>query len=313
MAIPAKTNAEATSLTPTVLLNLFMLDMSPIGINTQFYFCDMTTSSYKSIVYNGITYLPFPIQVKEMGYNGQGSLVRPKLQVSNINGFVSNILLQNQDLVGANVSITRVFSRFIDAVNWPNGVSPYTPDPNAAYAPEIYFINRKTQENQQVVEWELSTSFELDNRKLPSRIMLAQFCSWRFRERGTCGYQGGPISDANGNLFTGSMYNISTFTNRGSWLSSNSYSVGDYVTIYSNQQSLLNVPLVFVCINATGLNNSPLVSGNTYWVQDSCQKTLLACRLHYPQPTATPVVLPFGGFGGLTRVPYVAGYSTQNT
>ena len=307
--VKAITNQESTSLTPTALLNLFELDLSPIGIPSQFYFCDMTTSLYKAIVFGGVTYSPFPIQIKEMGYDGQGSLIRPKVQLSNVGGFISNLLLQNQDIVGANVSITRVFARFIDAVNWPNGVSPYTPDPTGAYAPEIYFINRKTQENQQIVEFELSTAFELDGRKLPSRAMLAQFCSWRYREAGTCGYSGAPQADIYGNLFSGPPYNIVSLNNRGAWSASNSYAAGDYVTIYSAQQALLNVPLVYVCVNATGTNNSPFAANNPYWIQDSCGKTLAQCRYRFP----FPAVLPFGGFGGLTRVPFVAGYTTQHT
>jgi lambda family phage minor tail protein L len=309
--VKTATNQESQSLAPTSLLTLFELDLSPISVNTQFYFCDMTTSSYQPITYAGTTYVPFPIQIKEMGYDGQGSLVRPKIQVSNINGFVSNLLLQNQDLVGANVSITRVFARFIDAVNWPNNISPYFPDPNAAYAPEVFFINRKTQENQQIVEWELSSSFELDNRKLPSRTMLAQFCSWRYREPGTCGYSGVPLTDVQGNLFTGPPYNLTTFTNRGVWSAANTYNQGDYFTIYSAQQSLLNVPLVYVCLQngVAAPNNNPFVAGNPYFVQDACSKVLAQCRLRFPYPS----VLPFGGWLGLVRSPYVLGASTQNT
>lgn len=305
------TNTEATSLTPSALLTLFELDLSSIGVNSQFFFCDMVSALYKPIVYGGVTYVPFPIQIKDMGYDGQGNLVRPKLQVSNINGFVSNLLLQNQDLVGANVTITRVFARFIDAVNWPNGVSPYTPDPNAAYAPEIFFINRKTEENQQTVGWELSSSFELQNKKLPSRVMLAQFCSWRYREKGTCGYSGIPVADVNGNLFTAPPYNITSFNNRGNWSSGNTYQKGDYFTIFSTQQSLLNVPLVYVCLqnNVSAPNNNPLVSGNTFFIADACGKTLAQCRTRF----SYPAILPFGGFGGLIRSPWVAGFNTQNT
>lgn len=311
MPIPRKTNSESQSLTPTALLTLVELDMSPIGVNTQLFFTDMTTSLYKPIVWQGETFTPFPLQVKELGYDGQGSLVRPKLTVSNINGFVSNLLLQNQDLVGATVSIIRVFARFIDAVNWPNGVSPYTPDPNAGYAPEVFFINRKTEENQAQVSWELSSSFELDSRKLPSRVMLAQFCSWRYREIGTCGYAGGPVADVNGNLFTGPPYNISVFTNRGAWSVANTYNQGDYFTIYSPQQSLLGVPLVYLCLSngVSAPNNNPLVAGNTNFVQDACQKVLNACRSRF----GWPATLPFGGFGGLTRSPRIFGASNENT
>lgn len=309
--IKQSVNAESDSLTPTALLNLFELDMSPIGIPTQLYFIDQTNSNYKPVVFGGTTYIPFPIIINDAGYDGQGSIVRPKLQVSNINGFVSNLLLQNQDLVGSNIIWTRVFARFIDAVNYPNGVSPYTPDPTAAYAPETYFINRKTKENQQLVEWELSSSFELDGRRLPNRLQLANFCQWRYREIGTCGYTGAPIADINNNLFAGPPYNFSSLSNKGIWSASTTYNQQDYVTLYSANQSLLNVPQVFVCLtNGTvGISNNPFIAGNPNWVQDACPKTLAGCRFRFPYPT----VLPFGAYPGITSSPFVAGYSTQQT
>lgn len=306
----ASANTEATLLTPTALINLFELDMTPIGNPVQFYFVDGTNTNYQSIVFGGQTYMPFPVQITDFGYDGQGGVVRPKLSVSNIGGFVSNLLLQNQDLVGATVSWTRVFARFIDAVNFPKGVSPYTPDPTAAYAPEIYFINTKTKENPATVQWELGTSFELDSRKLPNRVCLAGFCQWRYREIGTCGYSGPPVADVNNNLFTGPPYNYSALNPRGLWLPSNTYAQQDYVTIFSTNQALLKVPLVFVCVanGTSGQANSPLIPGSTVWVQDACAKTLLGCKIRYP----FPAVLPFGAYPGLTRSPWVAGNSTTN-
>lgn len=302
-----KTNSESQSLTPTALLSLFVLDLAPIGLNTQYYFVDMASANYQNIVFGGTTYVAFPVVIKDFGYDGQGGIIRPKLSVSNINGFVSNLLLQNQDLVGANISLIRVFARFIDAVNFPGGISPYTPDPAAAYAPETYYINRKSQENQDLVEWELATAFELDNRRLPSRICLANYCQWRYREPGTCGYSGAPVADSNNNVFTGPPYNVGAMTNKGVWNSVTSYARADYVTIFSSNQSLLNVPLVYLCLVAN-INSSPLVAGNTNWVLDACGKTLAACRLRFP----APAILPMGAFPGLTRSPRTFGNSTNN-
>lgn len=277
----------------------------------KYYFVDGTNCNYQPIVFDGVSYMPFPIIMTEAGYNGQGSIVRPKLQVSNVGGFVSNLLLQGQDLVGANIIWTRVFARFIDAENYPGGVSPYTPDTTAAYAPEIFYIFQKTKENQQLVEWELATSFELTGRKLPSRPQLANICSWRYREKGTCGYSGPPISDSNNNLFSGPPYNMPTLTDQGMWSPFIVYTRGDYVTTFSNNQALQGVPLVFVCLTtgSTGTQDSPLIINNTRWVGDNCSKTLAGCRPRFP----FPAVLPFGGWPGLTVSSYVAGYSTTNT
>lgn len=302
------TNAESMSLTPTALLNLFVLDLSPIGIPTQYYFVDGTSCNFQPIIFGGTQYIPFPVQLTEQGYDGQGGIIRPKLTVSNVNGFISNLLLQNQDLVGANIIWTRVFARFIDAANYPGGISPYTPDPTAAYAPEIYYINRKNKENQQLVEWELATAFELDGRRLPSRTCLANICQWRYREVGTCGYSGAPVADVNNNLFAGPPYSFGSLNPRGTWSASATYARQDWVTIFTQNQALLNVPLVFVCLTngTTGQSNSPLVPGTGNWVQCACAKNLAGCRIRFP----FPAVLPIGAYPGLTRSPFTAG-STQ--
>lgn len=255
--------------------------------------------------------MPFPVQITSTGYDGQGGIVRPKLSVSNIRGFVSNLLLQNQDLVGANVIWTRVYARFIDAINFPNGVSPYTPDPTASYAPEIFYIFQKTAENQQLVTWELATAFELTGKKLPNRIILANLCQWRYRDPTTCGYSGPPLADSNNNLFSGNPYNFNSLNSRGTWSSSNIYNRQDYVTIFSTTQGLLGVPQVFVCLNdgVTGLDNTPLMLNNVNWVQDSCAKNLQGCRFRF----SWPQTLPFGAMPGVASSPYIAGYSTQDT
>lgn len=303
-------NTESQSLTPTALINLFELDLSPIGDPTQLFFVDATSAGYQPIVFNGVSYFPFPCQLKAAGYNGQGSIVRPELSVSNINGFVSNLLLQNQDLVGATLIWTRVFARFIDAVNFPNGVSPYTPDPTAAYAPEVYYVYQKKSENQQSVVWEMATSFELDGRNLPSRTVLANSCVWRYREVGTCGYSGPPIADVNNNLFSGPQYGFNALNNRGTWSATNVYSKQDYITIFSTNQSLLNVPLVYVCLNngVSGQQNSPLIAGSNNWINDGCGKMFTSCRIRFPYPQP----LPIGTFVGVARKQLVQGVNTNS-
>lgn len=300
-------NQESQQLAATALLDLFELDLNPIGTDLQLYLVSATSSNYQPIIFGGQTYIPFPVSMTDQGYDGQGSIIRPKLKVSNINGFVSSLLLQNQDLVGATVTWTRVFARFIDSVNFQNGISPYTPDPSAAYAPEIFYIFRKTGENQQEIGMELATSFETDGKKLPSMVCLANFCQWRYREPGTCGYNGPPIADINNNLFSGSPYNFNALNNRGLWSSANTYNTQDYITIFSANQSLLNIPLVYVCLT-NGTTTSPLVPG-TNWVQDACPKNLAACRIRFPFPTP----IPAGMFPGLTRAPFVQGYSNVDT
>jgi len=292
---------EALSFTPSTLLSLWTLDGSSIGLPETFSFIDGTSTSYQPVIFNGITYIPFPIMVRNVAADGTGRIPRPSLMASNINGFVSNLLLQNRNLIGARVIRQRVFARFIDAINWPNGKNPWgTPDPTAAYPQEIWYVNRKISENQQVVEWELGSLFEVDSVKLPRRQINANTCWFNYRDGPTCGYSGAPLADQNNMVFGAGGYGY-TLNARGVYNSSSTYAQGDYVIITSNLPTISNLQVLYVCTTngTTGNQNSP-INNPALWVQDACPKSIAGCKIRYPgQP------LRFGGFPGVSLAPYV--------
>ena len=45
-----------------------------------------------------------------------------------------------------------------------------TPDPTAEFPQEIYFLDRKVNENRDIVQWEAISALDLVNVKLPKRI-----------------------------------------------------------------------------------------------------------------------------------------------
>lgn len=292
---------ESNLFTPSTLLSLFVLDGTNIGMPEPFYFLDGSNSSYLPVIYAGQQYIPFPIEMKQAGMNGQGQQVRPTIVASNVNGFVSNLLLQNQSLIGAQFIRQRVFARFLDDANWPAG-NPYgTANSTAAYPPEIWYINRKLTENQQTVEWELASLFDSQGIKLPKRQMISIVCSFKYRDAATCGVSGPPVADQNGVLFVGGAgtYGL-TLTNQGTYSTTTTYNVGDYVTIYSTIPQFVGLPILFVClvngtVGATPQNNPGL------WVQDFCPKNIAGCTLRFPMPQP----LRFGGFPGESQAPYL--------
>ncbi len=235
--------------------------------------------------------------------DGKGSTPRPKLTVSNINGFMSQFLLTEGDLVGARFVRRRVFARFIDAANFAGGVNPFgTPDPAAAYDDEIYFVNRKVTENPNVVEFECATPFEIDNVQLPARPMLATNCAFIYRDPETCGYRGVPVSDQWGKLFAAGApggYGF-TLSDKGFWSALVTYQIGDYVTIISQGDFNYGDILVYVCssANTTGTTNNPQFN-QLNWIADACPHNLLGCKAHFTG------ALPAGFFPGASRASYV--------
>lgn len=301
MALQA-VNAESMLSTPTALLSLYELDSRFVSVNGSVYrWHDGVNGYYQPVIFNGITYTPFPVSVEGFDIDGSGNIPRPKIRASNINGFMSQFLLTQGDMIGARFKRTRVYARFLDNANWPRGNPWGTPDPTAAYEPDIYYINRKINENPEFVEMECTSPFELDNVKIPHRQITAIFCGFNYRDPETCGYNGEPVSDRFGKLFTtaepdGYGY---TLNPRGAWSSGSTYNVGDWVTVLSENDFSYGETLVYVCSanGTTGSSNNPQFNP-TNWIADACPKNLLGCDAHFNSP------LPFGGFPGTARAPF---------
>jgi lambda family phage minor tail protein L len=300
----AVVNAQADIFNPSALLALYELDSRYVSAAGQLLrFHAGVNGLYQPLVFNGLTYTPFPIEVTEVGIDGKGQPVRPKLTASNINGFMSAMLLQMGDLVGARFTRRRVFARFIDGVNFANGVNPFgTPDPTAAYDDEIFFVSRKVTENPDVVQLETTSPFEIDNVQLPRRPLLANGCPFVYRDGETCGYKGVPVSDRFGKLFTAAApggYGY-TLSDKGIWSAAVNYQIGDYVTIISQGDYTFGDIQVYVCsvANTTGSFNNPQFNQNN-WIADACPHNLLGCLAHF---SSGP--LPMGGMPGVSRASY---------
>ena len=68
--------------------------------------------------------------------------------------------------------------------------NPYgTPNPAAEFPREVYYIDRKVNENPTFVEFELATAFDLAGVRIPKRQALANLCGWQYRSA-DCGYTG---------------------------------------------------------------------------------------------------------------------------
>lgn len=273
---------EAVSFTPSALLDLFILDGTAIGMSSIFYFCDGTNANFQPIIFNSLSYTPFPIKLSDFGLDGKGSLPRPKLTVSNINGFVSALLLQNQQLVGATLTRRRVFARFIDSTNWPTNQAPLwsTPDSSAAYPDEPFLVNRKITENPQIVQWELSSPLELQNAQLPRQQIIGNVCTWKYRQTGTCNYSGLPISDAANRLFGAGGYGF-TLVDQGLYNASTTYNIGDCAYIVSSIPQFNGIKIYYVCQKNGTVGITP--NGNpSNWIVDQCAKSCASCKLRFP-------------------------------
>jgi lambda family phage minor tail protein L len=191
MAVPV---SDLQQIAPSAVIELFQLELNAAqhGVNETYYFhAGVNATNSGDIIWNSQTYLAFPIEATEFEYTGTGSLPRPKLRISNINGAITGIILTLPNgLEGAKVTRIRTLARYIDGVNFPGGTNPLgTPDPTAEFPREIYYIDRKASENRDLIEFELAAAFDLAGVRAPKRQCVSNVCQWTYRGA-ECGYAG---------------------------------------------------------------------------------------------------------------------------
>ena len=205
--------------------------------------------------------------------------------------------------------------------NYPQP-SNYDPDENAIISKEVYFIDRKSLEDKNNLEFELSTLLDLQQISIPLRIVMEKTCGWQYRGEGCC-YEAvsrkdakthgkaalianaPPVADEKDLLFSKSFQGI-TLSDKGLWSKLASYSKGNYVRVKVD-----GLNYYFVCIQYHSTPAPP--PNDTFWVQDQCTKTIESCKLRWGPSgeaekqaklqgsTLADKKLRFGGFPGIIK------------
>ena len=170
--------SDLQSINPSAIIELFSLQLSTAihGTNTVYRFHNGSSlNANGEIVWAGNSYLRFPVQAEGFAFQ-RGQLPRPTLTISNLSSApsISALLLSvnettpGNDLTGAVVTRIRTLAKFLDAVNFADGTNA-TADNTAEFPQEIYYIDRKSAENRDVVSWELAAVFDLAGIRVPKR------------------------------------------------------------------------------------------------------------------------------------------------
>jgi lambda family phage minor tail protein L len=186
--------SELQKLAPSAIIELFQLDLTIFG-DQVYYFHAGTNGLRQPLIWQGQEYTPFPIQASGFELSTGGQLPRPTLVVSNVLGIVTALVLTYRDLLGAKVTRKRTMQKYLDAVNFDGGVNP-TADPTAEFPDDVFFIEAKKNETPELIEFELSSSFDVQNVQLPKRQIIQNICPWRYRGP-ECGYTGTDYFNSN--------------------------------------------------------------------------------------------------------------------
>jgi len=167
-----KTLQDADAKTVVELFD-FELNTAQHGETTIHRFTNTKNELGNDIVWQGNTYTAIPLKAEGYEASGQGTLPRPNISVSNLLGtFTTLIAILPDGLEGCKVTRTRTLSKYLDAVNFTGG-SNSDADPTSFFRPrDIYFIDRKSMENRDVISYEMCSAFDLAGVRLPKRQIL---------------------------------------------------------------------------------------------------------------------------------------------
>jgi lambda family phage minor tail protein L len=140
-----------------------------------------------TIWWQGYEYTAWPIQADGFAKTSDGAQPAPKLAVGNVDGSISSLCILMDDLVGAKVVRHVTLGQYLDARNFASG-NP-TADPSQEFPADVWFIEQKTAETSEVVEFELASALDLQGQMLPRRQIIANLCPFIYRGP-YCNYTG---------------------------------------------------------------------------------------------------------------------------
>lgn len=306
-----KVSSEFYSLTPSTLISLFEIDVTNLAFDTGlifdindnkdtiFRFHNNVKLGNNDIFWNGKRYIAAPIDVQGFETNGSGTLPVPTMSLStNDDGIAAFTVLKEKirqlgDLVGAKFTRIRTLAKYLDLVNFIDSITPelgFEPDPYATLGVDIFFIDRKANENRNYIQFELASILDVEGIKLPLRIVTSTRCVFSYRGSG-CLYEyisrrdiqehgansillssAPPVSNDRDELFSDLLPNT-VLIDRGPYEANKTYFIGHTVFLEKD-----NIKYYFVAkINAP---SNPPPDQNS-WLADSCSKGIKGCRSRF--------------------------------
>ena len=308
------------------------------------------------IIWQGKTFFPAPSMAEGFEITSRGVLPSPTLSLSSQTeegiealSIIRRVIRKYGDIVGAKVTRIRTFAKFLDKNNFSDISSPdsqrgiyasnfpeeYEPDPYAELPRDVFFVERKASEDKNSINYELSSSLDVEGVKLPRRVVTASKCGFTYRGCG-CFYEGDgnsaqsladhvykkcgirrtdltlpedapPVATINDQNIK-DMIGVSEFVFKGRYSSKAFYESGDY--IYMEKNGIRYYFVAKVDIPATE-NTEYSPPNPDFWIADLCSKTLQGCRKRWGTQGSVVIgesedfkkgELQFGGFPNATKL-----------
>ena len=191
MAIPF---AELNKINPSSVIELYELELTvglhiptgnPNNLDTVFRFhAGANLNNFGQIKFNNNLYQRVAVQIEGFQDTSTGTIPRPTLTFSNLGGItkdgtvmtmsdflaIVNLTTPGNDLLDAKVTRLMPLASALDNDNFV-GDNPFGTPSTDRLQDRIYFIDRKSVENRQVVQFELVSVLDMQNKRIPARIV----------------------------------------------------------------------------------------------------------------------------------------------
>lgn len=178
--------SDVQTLEPGDLVELYEVDARPIGGELHRFH----PYGRADIIFQELVYTPWPIKAEGFEMSGDGKQNMPIISLGNLNGYITSLCIYLEDMVGAKVTRRRTLAKYLDGQ--PDA------DPTEELDPDIFYVERKLSEDNELVQFELASALDFEGQQLPRRQVIANTCSWLTigGYRGPyCGYNGPPVAD----------------------------------------------------------------------------------------------------------------------
>ena len=191
MAIPF---AELNKINPSSVIELYELELTvglhiptgnPNNLDTVFRFhAGANLNNFGQIIFNGNSYQRVAVKAEGFEDTSTGTIPRPTITFSNLGGItkdttvmtmsdflnVVNSVTAGNDLLNAKVTRLLPLASALDNANFV-GDNPFGTPSTDRLQDRIYYIDRKAIENRQIVQFELVSVLDMQNKKIPARIV----------------------------------------------------------------------------------------------------------------------------------------------
>ncbi len=340
-----KVISELQRVAPSQIITLYEVDVEELLIDqlvpydvvnksdAVFRFHNSLKLTQQDIIWKGERYSAMPVRVEGYEFTTKGSAPSPKMTLGanedELSEFRTFKLACRKlgDLIGAKVTRIKTFAKYLDEANFylnfggsnrtiigdtsevPEG---FEPDPNAEFPREVFFIERKSGETGTLLEFELASFVDFENKNLPNRLIITRSCQFKYRGEGCLYEYSSNYSSANDATLRekaeaafgkDSLKSLNLPTKAPLIADNQSTLIKDAVPQYNSQITPLkydtnkrytkgdavyieknSIKYYFVCkLDApSAVADAHAAPPNrNYWIQDSCSKDVKGCQLRW--------------------------------